>query len=181
MESKRIIWTTVTLVVLLCSAIGSAEETRGKVQMFETLPAIQDADPDRRHFVSVLMPSELLIEFTDGEAHVSFDSTSAYEVRISAGYKMAIGCEWILYYFDGAERIEVRRNLGGSLETLFDAGFMVVRGLGKTLDSQGSLQLIAELTVFETDIPAQHAWVPKDGRYRPLWRGVASGVLGGGQ
>jgi hypothetical protein len=93
---------------------------------------------------------------------------------------MVIGCEWVLYYFDGTEHVVVRRNLGGSLDTLFGGGRTVIQGLDAIAESRGSLQLVAELTIFETDIPMQHSCNPKLGRYRALWRGVATGVLTGG-
>lgn len=104
-----------------------------------------------------------------------------HTIKISVGHKMVIGCEWVLYYFEGTEQIVVLRNMGGSLEALLGRGRMVDQGLDQVSESQRSLQLVAELTVFETDIPPQHMWDPKSGRYRPLWRGLAAGVLTGNE
>jgi hypothetical protein len=145
--------------------------------MFEELGPIDDADPARRNPEKMWMPSALLIESSDLGTLVGFDSASVHEVETSVGYKMVVGCEWVLYYFDGTEPVEVRRNLGGSLGTLFGSGRTVVQGLDTIAESKGSLQLVAELTLFETDIPMQHAWNPKQGRYRALWRGLATGML----
>lgn len=178
MKSQSHVWLAMTLTMLPFSAIAATQDRAQEAQFFESMKAIQDADPELRHLEVLRMPSELLLESSDSATLVGFDSTSVHKIKISVGHKMVVGCEWILYYFDGTEPIEIRRNLGGSLETLLGSGRMVVQGLNAIAESEGSLQLVAELTVFETDIPVQHLWDPKKGRYRPLWRGLATGVLG---
>lgn len=179
MKLEARIWPIVALAMLLCSNVGLSQETPEQVQLFETLEAIKDADPERRHSKILRMPSELIVESKKNGTHIGFDSTSVHTIKISVGHKMVVGCEWTLYYFDGTEQTVLRRNVGGGLETLLGGGRHVVQGLDRIAKSQGSLQLIAELTVFETDIPPQHMWIPKEGRYRPLWRGLATGVLAG--
>jgi hypothetical protein len=173
------LWISVTLAILLCSATGFTQQNPEQVQLFEALDAIEDADPEQRHPEVLLMPTRLLLESSDIGTLVGFDSISVHSIKISVGHKMVVGCKWVLYYYDGAEQIELRHNLGGSLGTLFGSGRMVIQGLNAIAQSKGSLQLIADLTVFETDIPIQHMWDPKQGRYRALWRGLATGVLMG--
>jgi hypothetical protein len=126
----------VLLAMLLCSEVGLCQEKEEQVQMFETLEAIQDADPERRHSDVLRMPTELIIESRDNGTHIGFDSSSVREVNISVGHKMVIGCEWILYYFDGTEQITLRRNMGGSLGTLFGGGRHVIQGLGKIAETK---------------------------------------------
>ncbi len=179
MKFQLVLWIVLAGAVLVCSAKCSGQDESERVQMFEELGPIEDASPERRHPEQLWMPSALLLESGDIGTLVGFDSTSVHEVEISVGHKMVVGCEWILYYFDGTEEVEVRRNLGGSLGTLFGSGRTVVQGLNAIAESKGSLQLVAQLTLFETDIPMQHAWNPKQGRYRALWRGLATGVLMG--
>jgi hypothetical protein len=171
---------TVVLAILLRSAVGFTQEEPKQVQMFEELEAIEDADPERRHLDVLWMPSGLLIESGENDVVVSFDSASVNEVRISVGHKMVVGCEWDLYYFDGTDRVRLMRNAGLSVESLFDHDRMLIRGLEAITEARGSLQIVAELTVFETDIPIQHMWDPKRGHYRVLWRGLATGVLTSG-
>ncbi len=177
MKMQPPLWISVTLAILLSSATSFAQQKSDQVQLFEALEAIEDADPERRHTEVLWMPSRLLLESSDIGTLVGFDSTSVHKIKISVGHKMVVGCEWVLCYFDGTEQIELRRNLGGSLGTLFGSGRMAIQGLNSIAESKGSLQLIAELTVFETDIPIQHMWDPKRGRYRALWRGLATSVL----
>jgi hypothetical protein len=164
-------------LMVLSTTTGLAQEEGGEVQVFEELGPIPDADPETRHEEILQIPERLIVEPGDYRAYVSFDSTSVRTVKLSVGHKMVVGCEWTLYYFDGLEKIEIRRNLGGSPQTLLNPGHMVFKGLAEAAAPQGSLQLIAELTIFETDIPMQHMWNPKLGRYRPLWKGLATGVL----
>ncbi|KPJ61482.1 MAG: hypothetical protein AMJ46_02030 [Latescibacteria bacterium DG_63] len=179
MTLKTRVWPLAALAVLISSSVGLSQETAEQVQLFEPLEAIQDADPEQRHWEVLRMPSELIVESKDNGTHIGFDSSSVHTIKVTVGHKMVVGCEWILYYFDGTEQVELRRNTGGSLEVLLGSGRDVVQGLDKIVESQGSLQLIAELTMFETDIPPQHMWIPRKGRYRPLWRGLATGVLTG--
>jgi hypothetical protein len=179
MKFQLVLWIVLAGAAVVYSAKCSAQDESERVQMFEELDPIEDADPDRRHPEKLWMPSVLFLESGDIGTLVAFDSISVHEVEISVGHKMVVGCEWILYYFNGTEKVEVRRNLGGSLGALFGSGRMVIQDLNAIAESRGSLQLIAQLTLFETDIPMQHAWNPKEGRYRALWRGLATGLLTG--
>ncbi|UCF79481.1 MAG: hypothetical protein JSW03_04365 [Candidatus Eiseniibacteriota bacterium] len=179
MRPRTTVYAVVTLALLVCPNIVLSKQTAEQVQVLEPLDPIKDAYLERRHWEILTVPSELNIESKDNGTHIGFDPSSVYTVKVSVGHKMALGCEWVLYYFDGTERVELRRNMGGSLETLLGSGRHVVQGLEKIAESQGSLQLIAELTVFETDIPPQHMWMPKEGRCRALWRGLAAGIVNG--
>ena len=169
------------LTLMALSVPVSAQEEEERVQVFEELAPIPDADPEIRHEEVFGIPARLLIGPGEAGTYVSFDSTSVRAVKVTVGRKMVVGCEWTLYYFDGTKKMELRRNLGASPEMLLGSGRMVFRGLEAIADSMGSLQLIAELTLFETDIPIQHMWNPKLGKYRPLWKGLATGVLTGSE
>jgi hypothetical protein len=136
----------VILVTLLCTAVGRPQETAEQVLLFESLEAIQDADPDRRHPEILRMPSELLVESRDNGTHIGFDSTSVHAIKISVGHKMVVGCGWILYYFDGTEQVVLRRNMGGSLGTLMGSGRTVVQGLNEISESQGKISTPVERT-----------------------------------
>jgi hypothetical protein len=170
----------ISLIAILFSATLSrdsgAQDAKPPV-MFQEIGPIKDADPAQRQVKVLGVPTSLIIEAKPAGTYVGFDQQSVCELKLMVGRKMVVGVEWTLYYYRGTERVELRRETGGSLESLTSGGQQVVQGLQGIADVQGSLQLIAELSVFETDIPPQHMWMPQKGRYQVLWRGVATGTL----
>lgn len=168
--------TMAAILVSVLLPVGPGAQEAGRQELFSEIGPIEGADPERRQLRVLKVPTALILESQGAATRVGFDERSASELKLKVGHRMAVGCEWTLYHFREGERVVIRRNLGGSLETLMDGGH-VVQGVQEVAETQGSLQLIAELAVFETDIPPQHDWMPRNGRYRVLWRGVATGVL----
>jgi hypothetical protein len=166
------------LIMTFSARFCRAQET-GQPVVFEELGPIQDADPEVRQLRTLNVPMMIIAESEGDDTYISFDERSACDLRIEIGYKMAVGCEWILYYYRGAEKVVLRHGTGSSLESMRSDSRHVVRGLQEIADLQGSLQLIADLSVFETDIPPQHMWMPGEGKYRLLWKGVATGMPAG--
>ncbi len=169
-----------TMALILVSAFlisNPGVQDKPRPTLFQEIGPIEGADPERRHVETVAVPTALIVESKPNGTYVGFDQQSTCKLKLMVGHKMVVGCEWTLYYFRGTERVELRRNTGGSLGSLMDGGRHVVQGLQEIADVRGSLQLIAELSVFETDIPPQHMWMPKKGMYQLLWKGVATGVL----
>ena len=165
------------LMALLPGAGADSIQAEHKIPAVWLAEPIATADPERRHAVRFKVPTKLLIEFNEDGTHVGFDSTSAATITVKVGRRMAVGLNSELYYFDGTQRVELRRGCTSWPEAVFADGRDVIQGLDEVLASQTSVQLIAELVIFETDIPPQHHWTPKDGRYRELWKGFATGVL----
>ena len=156
--------------------------TRGdsstSMEMFRHLPPMEGADPNRRHQETFSIPTRLLVERLSSGDFAVFDAASARPVVVSLGHKMVVGCKWDLIYYFGSKRNSLAGAFsgvgmldGGQLANLFG-----IQGLA---NRQRTLQLIAELVLFETDVPAQHHWNPEEGRYRELWKGVATGILEG--
>jgi hypothetical protein len=164
----------ILVTVILCG--GSGAQDAKDAPLFPVLGPVEGADPERLHVEALEVPMALVVESSHLGTTVRFDDKSAVPLKLEVGHKMVVGCEWTLYYFRGEERVVLRRGVGGSLEGLTN-GSHVIQGLQEIVDVQASLQLIAELLIFETDIPSQHMWMPKNGKYRILWRGVVSGVL----
>ncbi|MFQ5599566.1 MAG: hypothetical protein ACE5G2_03310 [Candidatus Krumholzibacteriia bacterium] len=156
--------------------LASEPEPCSFMEMYAGKPPVSDADPDIRHEETIRVPTRLVFPRSHPRwPAVSYDTTCVQTVVLNVGHKMTLGVGSRLSYDDGAEVIELGRGLR-SIGCL-SCGGRVLNGVTEVMDRQGSLQIIEELVLFETDIPDQHLWQPKRGRYQELWRGVATGVL----
>jgi hypothetical protein len=95
---------------------------------------------------------------------------------------MSYGWKTQVYYRDGLQLVPVfgPGTLGNVKTNLPREGQIGCTVLPRTLytvrQRAGTLQLIAEFTLFETDIPCGHMWLPqRSSQYRELWRGLAVG------
>jgi hypothetical protein len=148
---------------------GCAQRQLSHVTLFPELPAVRDANPSIRHVCGLQVPTKLLIEFKSDQVEIRDDTDSMQEVSITLGSKMILGVETELSIFSGEKRIEHRVSLRSPPS--FGCGTSIFTGLQKTANSQGDLDVVYHITIFETDIPAQHEWMPKSGRYKILWEG----------
>jgi hypothetical protein len=132
-------------------------------------PPTADADPSVRHEVVVPMPTRLS----------GFDLTSTRNVKITVGKKMTIGVkhEMRIYATGDARPANAGVGYASISEPVAhsEIGFLS----GKTfLDrSQGGIPapgkryyIEEDVSIFETDVPAQHFWSVRMGKtYTVLW------------
>jgi hypothetical protein len=117
----------------------------------------------------------LVVQHLNNGALVRGDSTSLYEIKLDVGHKMTVGVQDVLYYFNGATRVDVSHGCTGNIGNLvLDGGLL--SDLMSIAEEQGVVQIVEEYTIFETDLPPQHEWVPELGKYQVLWRGLAVGA-----
>ncbi len=148
-------------------------------QKFEGFPAptpIGEADPTVRVEQSFRVPTRMVTTRTAHRIGIGLDAKSLEEVKLKVGAKMVTGAaakEWV--YPLGEERPKPQ---GGSLgyglllggvdglcsgTTYRDAvmGGIPVPGIKYVVE--------IEISIFETDIPAQHMWMPEGPKYKVLW------------
>jgi hypothetical protein len=138
-----------------------------------------DADPSVRHVVVVPMPTRLSVQRKSDRLSVGFDLASARKVKITVGKKMSIGVKYEMrVYAKGDAR---PRNSGGvgyasimepitTSEPDFLNGRAFLNSADGGIPAPGTRYVIEEdVSIFETDIPAQHIWSPESGRYRVIW------------
>ena len=152
-------------------------------QGFPVYPPTPDADPSTRHPVEVSIPARLNVQRTPGSLAVSYDLGSLRYVKITVGKKMTIGIkDELRVYVEGDERPSAYRTASeSSMNEKEPAVPLWGANLLKSTDTLTSVhdgiptarrRYIVEhdITVFETDIPAQHMWNPGGSRiYRVLW------------
>jgi hypothetical protein len=167
--------TTFSIMMVGFAVIGCAQKQLSHVTLFPELPPIRDADPSIRHICRLQVPTKLLIESESDEVEIRDDTDSMQEVTITLGSKMILGVETELSIFSGEKRIEHRVSLRSPPS--FGDGTSIFAGLQKTANSQGDLDVVYHITIFETDIPAQHLWMPKSRRYKILWEGDINALV----
>jgi hypothetical protein len=97
---------------------------------------------------------------------VSVDQQSLIEIELEVGYKMVAGFKHQLFVVSQGERKHRSGGLGGSA----NIGTSFLNRSQGGIPQPGQKYVIeVEFVIFETDIPGQHLWSPKSGKYRELW------------
>jgi hypothetical protein len=140
-----------------------------------------DADPSVRHEVLVPMPTRLSVERKSDRLSVGFHLASPRKVKITVGKKMSIGVKFEMrVYAKGDARPPSPGSIGyASIKepiTPSELGFLNGRAFLNSADggipAPAKRYVVEEdVSIFETDIPAQHMWSPESGR-------LAAGPLG---
>jgi hypothetical protein len=127
-----------------------------------SVPPMADADPTVRHTVSVHVPVRLHARHDGNSIEIETDELMVTNLTVGANMATGTACE-----------TNVRQN--GKLLTLGDSslrgGFAdggysdnLTLALDKPLKSEESFTVEVKLTLFETDEPTQHFWLPQSGK-----------------
>jgi len=125
---------------------------------------VAGADPDVTHGVDLDLPTQLIQ--SGGEVRV--DPSTLQTVKLAVGEKMLLGLqsEWRVY---GAGKPRPERagvmGLSGSVNREAFAN----ESLGSSEGVAKGRTVECILSVFETDIPPQHMWMPEGPEYKVLW------------
>jgi hypothetical protein len=159
----------------------------GQAQHPPIYPPTADADPSIRHDVVVAVPSRLSVERTPDRLIVGFDATSAESVKITLGDRMTMGVKNELRVWEegGARPVEANGGVGlGGPVTSSDLGLH--SGKNFLNRAQGGIPMPGrnyvieeDVSIFETDIPAQHMWSPTSKKYSVLWEGKIQYISAG--
>jgi hypothetical protein len=180
--------------LVLLGLVQNVESTLARAQTFKLNVAFQDsatvlhpsrysptadADPSIRHVVVVPMPTRLSVERKSDRLSVGFDLASARKVKITVGMKMSVGVKYEMrVYAKGDARPRNAAGLGyasirepvTASEPDFLNGSALLNSADGGIPAPGKRYVIEEnVSIFETDIPAQHMWSPEGGRYRVIW------------
>ena len=152
---------------------------KAQIPNFPSYPRNTDADPSVRHQVVVSMPTRLSVERTADHLAIGFDPASLRKVRITVGSKMTIGVKYEMRVFAKGDPRPTEANVFGDGEIRepvdpSHSGFLSGRDFLNIaqggIPAKGKLYIIEEaVSLFETDVPAQHMWSPTGGSYRVLW------------
>src|ERR1035438_9672956 len=139
---------------------------------FQIIPPVVDADPSVRHPVPVRVPTAMLVVRHGDSLTVSFSMLEATNLMV--GHKMVTGImrEDSIYH-DGIAKPRGMSLQGG---LVFESSTNILT-LGQDGIPQPGQEFTLEqrVSMFETDLPAQHMWSPQSGKhYRVLWTRIFS-------
>lgn len=136
------------------------------------LPPIAEADPSIRNPVSARVPTRLKVERTDDTLSVEIDTNSYVSTNLMVGTNLVTGSDSCLYVYPigGSRPSQAHVEIVGGTDCL-------LAGIWHKADRDGipvvgkKYVVEADFTIFETDIPPQHMWMPWGSKnYRVLWR-----------
>jgi hypothetical protein len=136
---------------------------------FRDLPPDPGADPSRRHFVTAWVPTGMQVERGDDSLTVSF--LSLEPTNLTVGYKMTVGIrQENSIYHDGEEK-PMGMSLQSGLAFAASTNTLAVPTVDYSQPGE-NFDFDHRITIFETDLPAQHMWSPQSGKhYQVLWSG----------
>jgi hypothetical protein len=138
-----------------------------RVEPFQIIEPVADADPSIRHAVEVNVPTIMRVVSRGTSVTVSFPTIRPMNLMV--GDRMVTGISYKqTLHLDGVERL-LSRSLHGGLAFKPEEVVLTPGRDGVTEPGQEYI-LEQQVTMFETDIPTQHMWSPKVGKYyRVLW------------
>jgi hypothetical protein len=140
--------------------------------LFPVLPPVPTADPSIRCDKEFRVPTQLQVSQTGRSVGVEAAPGSLATVKVTVGKDMVTGLRHEVFVFRGAKL--VLSGPGGlqskpADNTYADIAVSIGEVGGKDLPPSETYAVAVRLTLFETDIPPQHLWVPETGRYKALW------------
>jgi hypothetical protein len=164
-------------LAVLPSLSAAAEPPRpagqgAKFAGFPILPPIPTADPSVRHEEVFRLPTRLQVRRTDDQLSVGIDPGSLEPVKVRVGKDMVTGLkQQTSIFLAGKSVVSGYGGLQGwgAGTALGPVGGLFNRRTDKVPRPGEGYTAEVRLTLFETDIPAQHMWSPEGGKYRVLW------------
>jgi len=166
---RAIVVALLATLLASCGIVGKRGETPMKGRSPFRLPSkrrIADADPSIRKTRIIRVPSLLSNARTDSSISVFADTGSFEEVSLDVGYNMIVGFKYDMYVTSlDLEPRWIAGRLGGAPSGSFGTFHKALYGF-----PEPAVEYRFEMvrTVFETDVPGQHAWMPKSDKYKIL-------------
>lgn len=155
-----------TITCLFAFSLASAAVPPG-TNLFPEIPPVADADPAIRQLVAARVPTAMRVARHGDSLAVSFPSLQTTNLMV--GKKMVTGMiREDLVFLNGVAQPHGMSMQGGlafeSTTNVFTLGRDGIPQAGQ------AFTFAHRVTIFETDLPAQHMWSPQSGKhYRVLW------------
>jgi hypothetical protein len=138
---------------------------------FPVLPPIPHADPSIRRAQAFRLPTQLQVQRTDDRIAVGVAPESLKSVTLEVGANMVTGLKTELFVYRGDKLVlSGYTGLQGGGTTYSSIGTVVLhRRIDKIPQPGEKYNVKVRLSLFETNMPAQHMWSPESGKYKVLW------------
>lgn len=135
---------------------------------FPILPPIATADPSIRTEREFRLPSGLEVKRTAEQMSLTLDGV--IPVKVKVGKDMVTGLKQEMrVYREGKIVLSGYSSLQSGPATDPGLDLVLNRRIDKIPQAGEKYEVEIVLTLFETDIPAQHLWTPENGKYKVLW------------
>jgi hypothetical protein len=153
---------------------SQSEPLRG----FPIPPPITNGNPSIRLPRLVHVPTKLKIERTTDRLSVEIDQTSLAATNLMVGTNMVTGVHSKEYVFPEGEPRPANGKHGWGTD--FNLGTSLLHTRPDGIPLPGKKYVVeVDLTVFETDVPPQHAWQPQGSKnYKVLWQQTLKQTVG---
>ncbi len=152
---------------------GGADQGVGHAAFagFPVLPPVPNADPSTRREKEFRLPTRLQVKRADDQIAVAVESDSLKPVKLDVGANMVTGLKDELFVYRGDKLVvSGYAGLQGAGQTYSGIGTVLLhRPIDKIPQPGEKYTVKVRLSLFETDIPAQHMWSPESGKYKVLW------------
>lgn len=142
-------------------------------ELFPTLPPVPTADPAIRSEKEFRVPGRLRVCRLGRSLGVEAVPGAMETVKVTVGKDMVTGLrDEVSVYHDGklVPSLSGSGGMQGASEATYPQIAATVGEVGSKDFQPGMMYKVdLRLTLFETDIPAQHRWAPETGRYKVLW------------
>jgi len=157
-----------------------AQSQKVEIPRAHVVPPIAHADPFTRTNLVIKVPTRLTLHRGPDFITITDDQSATQNVGVSVGRHMVTGFQFrIFVYPDGSPRPTDGQQYG--LQAGNDISLHGTSTLSRSLGDipKEGVRYTVDLAVefFETDIPPQHFWSPKTGRYSSLWEGTITGHI----
>jgi hypothetical protein len=132
------------------------------------------APPPERPTTQALVPRRFVIKRIRDAVEVRWDTERRRGVAFDAYPSTTKGVETELSVLHGDKQLEHEVALASGFS--FDGATHLYAGLAAPSASE-PLVLVAKVTLFETDVPPGHHWMPRSGKYRVLWEGMVTQTI----
>ena len=137
----------------------------------QTPTSTRELDASGPRVQSVRVPAALSLSRGLDTLSVSIDPASLADTEVTVDPGMVLGVESDTVVFTPGQPPPASGRKGYASGTNFSLGTSTWSTRADGIPVRGS-RYVAEmrLVLFETDVPAQHAWDPHSGRYKALWQ-----------
>jgi hypothetical protein len=150
---------------------------------FPEYPPIADAKPDVTNDVLVRVPTRLKLQRTADSLSIATDAAGYETITLKVGEKMVGGTriEEFVYEEGAPPPADDGWVATGMSDGLEDVAHEDVRRAAQGgVPVPGRTYVVKlRITLFQTDVPAQHEWMPESGRYRVLAERVVKSISKG--
>ncbi|MFW6161577.1 MAG: right-handed parallel beta-helix repeat-containing protein [Planctomycetota bacterium] len=136
---------------------------------------VRHAEPET---VEIPFHSALTVRRAGDQIAYGWSEANPRRLRLTRRPGFLLGTRYETHVFVGGEEVGGQGGGGLSSSTWLAGGeSFLSRGSARFLDAGNAVRICQDVQIFETSVPAGHAWRPEAGDDEVLWKGTVEGTL----